>query len=168
MWNARARIAREALPDVNIWYNSAYYPTNRAEFAEQKEFLSTWDIACSFLNCYAWDRKKLDPVWDEFRKLGKIRLVYNTFDTGNCENFPDTARQSFNLASVAKRSGLDGWSPHNLGHGWPYDDVYATANTIYLYPGTHGATLTTRCAEAVREANQRWRSEPDEKWRVEK
>ena len=167
-WNERARIIREALPETSIWYNSAFCPTNKADFAELKEFLSTWDIVCSFCGVFLWDRKKLEPVLEDYKSIGKLKLVYNTFDTGNCDNYLDTPMQMFHLASIAKREGRDGWAPHNLGHGWPYDDVYSTANTNYLYPGARGATLTTRGAEAVREASQRWRAEPDEKWRVMK
>jgi hypothetical protein len=160
-WMRHVAIAREADPGLLIWYNSAFFPTNKADFAELRPFLESWDIVCSFCNCFTDKPQERAPMMADYKALGKLKLVYNTFDTGNCENFPDSPLQILRFADFARRVGRDGWSPHNLGHGWAYDDVYCTANTIFLYPGAYGRTLSTRGAEAVREANQRWRAAED-------
>lgn len=157
-WMEIAREIRAADPGVLMWYNSAFFPTNRADFAALKPFMDTWDVVCSFYNCFTDKKEARAPMMADYKALGRLKLVYNTFDTGNCENAPGSPLQIFRLAEFARREGRDGWSPHNLGHGWAYDDVYATCNTIFLYPGARLTTLTTRGAEAVREANQRWRA----------
>ncbi len=160
-WMEQVALVKKADPRLQIWYNSAFFPTNAADFAALKPFMETWDIVCSFCNCFTANAAERAPMMADYKALGKLKLVYNTFDTGNCENHPGSPLQVLRFAEFARKEGRDGWSPHNLGHGWAYDDVYCTANTIFLYPGADGRTLTSRGAEAVREANQRWRAAAD-------
>ena len=161
LWMEQVALVKKADPRLQIWYNSAFFPTNAADFAELRPYMETWDIVCSFCNCFTAKAEERAPMMADYKALGKLKLVYNTFDTGNCENYPDSPMQVLRFADFARREGRDGWSPHNLGHGWPYDDAYCSNNTIFLYPGAHLATLSTRGAEAVREANQRWRTAKD-------
>lgn len=152
-WVKVARAVRAIDPKVRFWCNTGYFP-KKSEWWDTEEFRSYWDVFCPFHHAFI-ERDGRDAAHlRAYRRIGSPRLGYITPST-SIYWIADGGHELFDFARICREEDRDGWGVCRFMSGGSWDLVYQDLRCIF--DGARGGTVSTRYAEAIREANQRWR-----------
>ena len=152
-WVKVARLVREADPKARFWCNTGYFPSDR-EWPDTEEFRGYWDVFCPFHHAFIEREGRNAEHLKAFRQIGNPRLGYITPST-TLYWIADGGHELFDFARICREEGRDGWGVCRFMSGGSWDLVYQDLRCVF--DGAWGGTISTRYAEAIREANQRWR-----------
>ena len=163
-WVSLAKQFRAVAPEVKIWVNPGEYENAGPE-------------ACMKMTPYA---NAYCPYCNHFQTNGGWNGDYNAqlmrqgpkFDilmgyTTPCfgEKASSAPLDMLSLCNFALDYNLDGWAFFALQHGFTYSNsvwdewnCYVSDQCINIYPGAAYQAISTRNAEAIREAVRRWRA----------
>ena len=152
-WVRIAKTIKTADPKAQVWCNTGFFP-NEKQWDDCQEFMSLWDVFCPFWHAFIMRPNRNAEHLEVYKKLGCPRLGYITPST-SVYWLADGARDSLWFSEECRNHGRDGWSIVRMqtNDGWDLDHPVLQA----IFEGAWGRTLSTRYAEAAREANQRWR-----------
>lgn len=152
-WVKVAKAIKAADPKAQVWCNTGFFPTEQ-QWDDCQEFMSLWDVFCPFWHAFIMRPNRNAEHLKSYQKLGNPRLGYITPST-SIYWLADGANDSLWFAEECRNHGRDGWSIVRMqtNDGWDLDYPLLQA----IFEGAWGRTLSTRYAEAAREANQRWR-----------
>lgn len=160
-WLDMAKTLRKVDPALRIWCNLGGWAPEKDSLPILLEMMDYWDVSCPYHSQFGVNAKDrdYDAYVEKLVRVGQIRLLYETPDIGDTEKLFWAPKAILEIGERALRNNRTGWAFFSLQYGPPYDDVYVDNRdyAVSIYPGSNGATLLTRNAEAVRESIQRWR-----------
>ena len=163
-WVELAKQFKARAPEIRIWCN----PGEMAGAPPESDLKMT-----PYVDCYCpsadhyWQRGGgNEAYWKELSGEGRkfaLRLTYTTPCFG--EKAPGAPNDMFGPMDASIKNGLDGWMFYVLMGRYEYcnslwDEVnaYVPDQAVSLYPGAGRRTISTRTAEAIRAAVDRWRA----------
>ena len=157
-WMQMAKALREAEPRCKIWCNLGFCPPEPKHWDLYFGMMPYTDVSCPYIDQFS--RKPDYKPWvDRLRATGELKLLYSTLDIGDVEKLPNAPQDLINVARRALEEGRDGFANFTMMAGPAYDDLYIGNGdlAVSVYPGAFGRTISTRNAEATREALQMMR-----------
>ena len=161
-WVALAQKMRAVDPRVRVWVNPGEASAQSVEAC--LKMLPYVNLFCPYCNHWTVG-KNLPAYYDQLQRKGAhfdILMGYTTPCFG--EKAPSAPLDLLGLSDFALACKLDGWAFFALAYGFTYSNsVWDEANAylgdqcVNLYPGAAYRTLSTRSAEAIREAVRRYR-----------
>jgi len=163
-WTNLAAQVRRLDPEVRIWANPGEFENAGPEAC--MKITPYVSVYCPYCNHFQTDGGHNPAYNGQLRRGGPkfdLLLGYTTPCFG--EKAPSAPLDHLGMCDFAIGCGLDGWAFFALQHGFTYsnslwDEVngYMGDQCVNVYPGAAYATISTRNAEAVREAVRRFRA----------
>jgi hypothetical protein len=160
-WVDAAKKLNEINPEIQRWCNPGEIQSSSAK--TNLKMMPYINVYCPYFNHFAFLGAKVPGYLDKLAKTGRIKLLYTT----PClhEKAPHAPWGMFGLAEAALKYNRDGWNFFSLLNYYgsyshsPWDDVNAPFpdQSVSIYPGAYGQTISTRNLEAVRGAIQMWK-----------
>lgn len=164
-WVELAKKFKETAPDVRVWCNPGELWSATPE--SNLKMLPYVDCYCPYFDHFSQNGGGNEAYQKELRGEGReyaIRLTYTTPCFG--EKALGAPNDMFAPMRTALQNNLDGWMFYALLGRYeycnsPWDEVnaYVPDQSVCLYQGAEFRTISTRTAEAIREAVDTWRSE---------
>ena len=163
-WVALAKKLRESTKDVQIWVNPGEIEGAGPESdMKMTPFVNCY---CPYYNHYLTNGGGNGAYNAQLHRQGGVNfnvlLSYSTPCFG--EKAPSATLHMFELCDLSLRHGWDGWAFFAFAYGFTqsnslWDEVnnMLPDQVVNIYPGAAYRTISTRNAEALREAVQRWR-----------
>ncbi len=161
-WVELAKRMRAIDPRVRIWVNPG--ETSGSSPKACLKMLPYVDLYCPYCNHFAVAKQV--PEYEkllkrEGAKFGTL-LGYTTPCFG--EKASSAPLDLLGMGDFGISCWLDGWAFFALAHGFTYSNslwdeanCYLADQCVNVYPGAAFRTISTRNAEAIREAVRRWR-----------
>ena len=164
VWTNLATQVRALDPSVRIWVNPGEFENAGPEACMKiTPFANAY---CPYCNHFQTDGGHNPQYNEQLKRKGPkfdILMGYTTPCFG--EKAPSAPLDHLGMCDFALGCNLDGWAFFALQHGFTYsnslwDEVnnYMGDQCVNVYPGAACQTLSTRNAEAIREAVRRWRA----------
>lgn len=161
-WVALAQKMRAQDPKVRIWVNPGECPGSSPEAC--LKMLPYVDIYCPYANHYNVGKNNAQYKDLLERKGAKFDtlLGYTTPCFG--EKAPSAPLEHLGMSDFGLGCKMDGWAFFALQYGFTYSNsvwdeanCYLADQCVNIYPGAAFRTISTRNAEAIREAVRRYR-----------
>ncbi|MBP5284628.1 MAG: hypothetical protein ILO34_00780 [Kiritimatiellae bacterium] len=163
-WVELAKKLREYDKDIKIWVN----PGEIEGASPQSNMkLTPWvDYYCPYHNHWTTRGWGDEKYFDQLMRRGEPKFDILMGYTTPCfiEKAPTAPKDMLYLKDFALKYNLDGWAFFAFTYAFtycnsPWDDQnnYLADQAVSLYQGAGYETISTRNAEAIREAKQLWR-----------
>ena len=163
-WTNLAAKVRALDPEVRIWVNPGEFENAGPEAC--MKITPYANVYCPYCNHFQTDGGHNPAYNGQLKRKGpkfELLLGYTTPCFG--EKAPSAPLDHLGMCDFALGYGLDGWAFFALAHGFTYsnslwDEVncYLGDQCVNIYPGAANRAISTRNAEAIREAVRRWRA----------
>ena len=162
-WVEMAMKMKEFDPEVRLWVNPG--EADKESPGSVIDMLPYVSNFCPYINHFGMARY-FQPYADELSGNGDSHFDIFMYYTTPCfaEKAPGAPNDLLGMWGMSIGLNLDGWAFFALHYGFPYsnslwDEInnFIGDQCVNIYPGANLSAISTRNAEAIREAVRYWR-----------